>query len=184
MTQVETILDLFRDALNFTLTLGELYEEAKFPHSSIRRVISILKKRGILERIDRGVYKFLRVYVEVLHTKRVIDTHTKDPKHRYDIDIEFTSTGYVPSSLSITQIEKILNPKLIEAGLEKLGEEGIFLPFEDDLITFKIMGTEIRDGRKSDYTKTHEVSIYMTNNVGVPYTFKTKFYVNESEFYQ
>ena len=177
-------MDLFKNALNFTLTLGELYEASKFPHNSVRRVVSILKKGGILERVDRGIYKFLRVYVEVLHTKRVIDTHTKNPQHRYDIDVEFTSTGFVPGALSISDIERVLNPKLIESGLVKLAEEGIILPFEDNLITFKIMGTEIRGGRKDCYTKTHEVDIYMTNNSGVPYHFKTKFYVEEEEFYK
>src|SRR5437899_721708 len=155
MTQAETIIKYLMDALNFTATLGELYENLRIPHSSVRRVLSELTKRGITSRPSRGTYRFLKVYQKILHTKRVIDTYTKKPQHRYDVDIETTSIGYVPAWISLKEVEQVLNPKLISATIEQLGYEGIFLPDDDRLIEFKIMGTETRPGMQSYYTNTH-----------------------------
>lgn len=180
MTQTEVIIKTLMDMLNFTSTLSNLYSVLSFPKSSIRRVLSNLTKNGIIDRVDKGVYKLIQVYREVLHTKRIIDTNSVKPIHKFDIDVESTSIGRVPSWLSLKEIEKVLNPKLIDATIDQLGREGILLM--EEYVTFKIMGTQFRDANYPRYNQRHDVTIDMTNNSGVAYSFKTHFNVREDEF--
>lgn len=174
------VYDYLRSSFRHTASISDIVEDTGLNRKSVSNALSRGFLNGILDRVERGVYKYNKFYIEVLHTKRIIDTSTAKPIHEWDCDLEATAIGLAPNHLDIKDIERILNPKLIESVIEEIGDQGVMLI--EERVNFSIMGTEIKDRTETRYDDTFDVTIDFTNNVGKKYLFKTKFKVRLQEW--
>ncbi len=181
-----TILNLIKESASNAnekrLSLQEIYQLNQILNrNSIRSSLRRAVKNKQIFRYKNGDFRFKKIeYQEFLHAKRIYDTYKSDVKHAFDLDLEFTCKGYAPNDLSISQIESIVNPKLLDAALLILNHEGIYL-FEQ-IIEFRVTGSEWMTSKKREYDNTWYVEVKMINNVGVNYTFHGSFNVEKSEW--
>ena len=181
MTIADEVMAYMARLLDYTASVSELRD--RFPDmipGSLRSALSRLAKKGILDRVERGIYKVKQIYRMFRHTKRIVETSTKNPQRTWDLDVEATSEGLAPSWKSINEIEKILNPELIDATIEELSRHGFFLI--EDRVTFEIKGSEWLDKREVKYNHIHDVEIIVINNVGSRYIYQTDFTVRLKEY--
>ena len=167
-------------SLAFTSTTKILQDKIDYKAGSVRSALSRLVKSGSLERIERGIYKVKELYRMFRHTKRIKETSTKNPMRSYDLDVEATSEGLVPSWVTIKDIERVLNPELIDETLKLLFQHGFFLMQER--VTFEIMGSELLDRFESIFEPFHDVEVVVINNVGTRYLYTGGFDVRVKDF--
>jgi len=181
MTIADDIMRSISRSLNATATTMDLIDrlDNRKP-GSVRSALSRLVKKGTLDRIERGVYRVKQLYRMLRHTKRIIETSSVSPLRDFDLDIETTSEGFVPTWKSLEEIEAVLNPKLIDETLAILNEEGVFLL--EERVTFSIMGSEFLNQRAPRYDPKHEVEVVMVNNSGVRYVFRGSYNVRLKEY--
>lgn len=181
MTLQDIILKTFERFGNNTLTNKEIYElNPLLNKGSIRSALSRMKKKGILESAGRATVEIKNFYKKIRHAKRIFDTHKKNPQRAFDVDLELTCEGFAPMDLTLPQIEKVVNPKLLDRGLELLSENGMSL-FEE-IIDFSVIGTEELQETSNEYNDTWEVEVKLVNNSGTQYLFNGYMSVAESEY--
>ena len=179
MTISEKIINFLRNRLAFTSTLNEMYR-MRINRSSLRSSLSRMTKKGILKRIDDGIYKLEFLYRLFRHSKRIFDTHSRKPINKFDLDVEATSEGFVPYHLSISDVESVVNPHLEDETLYILSENGVYLI--EERVDWKVTGSEWLDTTRATYKKTHEVEVILVNQTGKRYKFDGSFKVNEDEY--
>lgn len=180
-TITQQIISSFSDLGSNLLETHEFYDNLPlYNQGTIRATLSRLTKRGKIERIDRGLYLITAMYRMYRHAKRIYDTNKRDPVHAFDLDIELTCEGLAPSDLTISQVENVCNPKLLNRSLEMLDEEGVHL-FEE-IIEFNVVGTEDLNQTELNYNSLWQVEVKLVNNVGSHYTFNGFMDIAESEW--
>lgn len=183
MTIALEIMKFLSRSLDFTSSTASIQDKIEsigYRPGSARSSLSSLVKGGALERIERGIYKIKELYREFRHTKRIKETHTKNPVRSYDLDVEATSEGLVPSWLSIRKIENILNPELIDETLTLLSEHGFFIAVEK--VEFEIMGSEWLERIEGKFDPFHQVEVIVINNTGTRYLYHGGFNVRIKDF--
>ncbi len=181
MTISDLLVKTFEREGSNLLETHEFYDANQLvSKSSIRSALSRMTKKGLIERIDRGLYEIKELFKKFRHAKRIFDTHKKNPTHEFDIDLEITCEGLAPHYMTPEQVGDIVNPMLLDRSLEILNDEGIFL-FEE-IIDFNVIGTEDLGQTSLTYDNLWMVEVKMVNNVGSQYMFDGSMYVNESEW--
>lgn len=147
---------------------------------SIRSALSRMVRKGVIDRISKGKYELQEfLYKRYRHAKRIYDTHKKNPLHNFDLDIELDCEGVAPADLTVKEIEDVVNPKLLDRGLEILDEEGIYL--YEEIIDFSVVGTEMLQDKIKEYDSSWIVNVKMTTQSNT-YFFEGFMEVAESEW--
>lgn len=177
------IIKLFQKEQSPFLILDDLYKAFPlYQKSSIRSALSRGKKAGIFDSPDKGVY-FHDYEVEwkiYRHSKHIYDSHGEDVQREFDIDVEISCEGAAPTNLTMEQIDRIVNPKLLTRAVEIMQTQGIYLQEKD--LDYNVMGSEWKDAVKEPSINEWDVEIRMINNLGSHYTFKGELYVRASEW--
>lgn len=181
MTLQDQLIQTYHSVGSNLLETHEFYQKNPLlSKGSIRSALSRMRKKGIIERIDRGVYLLKEIYKRYRHAKRIYDTHKKNPGHDFDLDIEMTAEGLAPIDLTLKEIEDVVNPMLLDRGLEILDEEGIHL--YEEMIDFVVVGTQELGGQTESYDSNWSVEVKVVNSSGEVYSFNGFMDVVESEW--
>ena len=78
MTQPDWITDVDREVLsilnmNLTLSPSIIAENIDRSRSSVSRRLSTLTAGGLVEKVDRGMYRITRTGVDVLENEKILD---------------------------------------------------------------------------------------------------------------
>lgn len=158
---------------------------------SIVRVFQHLYADGEV-RLTKYGFKALAKYRMYRHSKRLIDTHSKNPKNRWDaskMDLELTCEGLAPLDANHNTVDAVVNPKMVSAALSELANNGMLLvsgmgpgdsPFGYN--EWKVVGGEWLDVVAKTWDRYWAVEIELINNVGKRYTFHTRFAVRVKDF--
>ena len=66
MTQRDDLIEALSKRFDYTASNTELIEDTGFLPPSVRRLTGTLTKKGILERVDRGIYRLAELYEHYL----------------------------------------------------------------------------------------------------------------------
>lgn len=164
------------------------------PNISIRSIVRAFQRLYADERIrlTKFGFKANAKYRTYRHSKRLIDTHSKNPQNRWDsakMDLELTCEGLAPIGASHNVVDSVVNPKMVAAALSELANNGILLvsgmrPGESAFgyNEWKVVGGEWLDTLAEKWERYWAVEIELINNVGKRYTFHTRFSVRVKDF--
>ena len=187
MTIKDLILKAISEQIDPTVVFEnrELYQLFPLiPKSSIRSALSRMVKNEEIDKIDRGLYSAENIkpqYQKYQHTKRIRDTHSVKPIHEYNLDIEGTITGYAATELSFEQIDKVVNPILVQEILKIISMLGVYLIGET--VEFNIMGSEWLFAKSDTFNEIWDVEVKMVNKEGNFYSESSFVSIGEAEFY-
>ncbi len=110
MTQRDDLIEALSKHLDYTASNIELTDELGFKSASVRRLTGTLTKKGILERVDRGIYRLAELYEHYLSyvfyiskkkIKKYIKTYTTK---RIDLEYELKELIDIEESMSRSDI--------------------------------------------------------------------------------
>lgn len=205
MRTSDLIIQYLGQQLNFIAPRKQILDQLSLTIGQLGGALYRLKLKGWITNPSYGLWKLVRLYRKIRHTKRIVETTDQTSKHAWDCDCEATSEGYVPyfgqpeppdippDSLT-KKFGNILNPYLAKSMLEVLGRQGILLKVDFVSIEptcsprhfappkFCIEGTEWLDDITDTFDPKHEVEVVFQNNVGTLYPWFDSFTVSEEEF--
>lgn len=158
---------------------------------SIVRIFQRLYADGDVNITEYG-FKITYKYRTYRHSKRLIDTHSKNPKNRWQkdkMDLELTCEGLAPMYADSNVVDSVVNPKMVTAALSELANNGMLLVSGtrpgDGVFGYnewKVVGGEWLDTFAKTWDRYWLVEIELINNVGKRYTFHTRFAVRVKDF--
>lgn len=173
-------------------TVDELY--AAFPllnRSSIRTALWRAKKKGIIKAgRKKAAYTSKGGWRRFRHAKRMVDTNKRRPapgrdkihriysdaERRNEFDLELTCEGYAPEYMSMDDIEALINPLLVQRGMEIIQNElGVFIIDAD--AGWRVVGSEWRRGKKAELDIEWKIEAQLINLQGRVYSVKDSFQV-------
>lgn len=183
MSYLGLILDAYGVGTGNQFTTRDLYSQFPLANkSSIRSALSRAAARGELDRIGRGIYKYIAKYVKVRIAKRVFDTHDpkpirhlRDSKGKLELDIETTAEGWIPIHLLPKQAEDVVNREMLYQTIYMLNKEGFGLA--EHLTEFTIEGLEKTDETSTRYNPRWDLEIKIVNKQGRHYAYNGWFNV-------
>lgn len=156
------------------------------PHL-IRTWRKLLKQKKI--RLTKTGFYVTNKYRMYRHAKRLVDTHSVNPKNRWDsekMDLELTCEGTAPMRCTMAEVDAVVNPKMVTAALKALAREGIMLVGPGDVgfgfTDWNVTGSQWLGEVRKVHAPRWEVEIKFVNNVAAHYTWRTHFYARVKEF--
>lgn len=182
------IIEVFNNEQSPFLTLDFIYDSLPlYQKSSVRSALSRGVKKDIFQRVEKGVYFYdfetIQEFVKYRHLKRIYDTHSKKPRNQWTdiMDAELSAEGYSPLEMTNEDIDALINPKLLEKGIDIMVSEGIYI--YQEILDFNVQGSEKLDyDIIKIYDPTWNVEVKFTNNLGVQYLWTGNFEVMEHEW--
>jgi len=192
-----------RITINREAVLDSLLQNGAQWPADIKRMNPNVSMRGLVRifqhlyadgdvRLTKFGFKAVAKYRKYRHSKRLIDTHSKNPKNRWDnskMDLELTCEGLAPIQATHAQVDSVVNPKMVSRALAELANNGMLLVSGmkpgDGVFGYnewKVVGGEWLDQIEKTWDRYWAVEIELINNVGKRYTFHTRFAVRVKDF--
>ena len=176
MTWQDQIVELFGNmrSLSTKTILDNLPINRNTLYYSVYRLI----ERGIIDKAKQGrfnLYSLKAKYQEFTYTLRVISTSSKNPRHKWDADLEITVSGTAPIGTNERQIRDAHKQTLIDKALEICSNTNPpILMIPENRIQFAEFGKHgisgIEMGKPTnEFKRSNDVELVFTNNIGKIY---------------
>ena len=202
----EAILKYLANQIGFISTRKLIKEALGLTDGQLSALYRLKLARKIVN-ISKGVWKLIKLYRKIRHTKRIVETSQHTKKRDWNCDCEATCEGFVPyfgepdppeipDDSKTKRFGRTINPYLAERMLVVLARNGVILQPDYTSIEptcsprlvqshgqFCIEGTEWLDDIDTTMRGgKFEVEVVFQSETGRVYPYYDQFTVSEEEF--